>query len=59
MPISVIAALYVAENVYDYANVDADDHVNYMAHISGAAIGALAGLIYRLTNREYLERLMA
>jgi membrane associated rhomboid family serine protease len=59
VPISLIAALYVAENLYDYANVDPDDHVNYMAHISGAAIGALAGLIYRLTHREYLERLMA
>lgn len=58
VPIFVIAALYVVENIYDHMNAAADDHINYVAHISGAAIGALAGLVYRFSHREYLDRLV-
>ena len=57
VPALAIAALYILENVFDYANRDADDTINYIAHISGAAIGVALGVIYRLKYQEYLREL--
>jgi membrane associated rhomboid family serine protease len=57
VPALAIAALYILENIFDYANRDADDSINYIAHISGAAIGVAMGVIYRLRHREYLQDL--
>jgi membrane associated rhomboid family serine protease len=59
IPALAIAALYILQNLYDYSSRDVDDNVNYIAHISGAAIGITAGLIYRFRQREYLSELMA
>jgi membrane associated rhomboid family serine protease len=47
VPALAIAALYIAENVYDFIQSDPDSHINYVAHISGAAIGVIMGLLYR------------
>lgn len=55
VPALLIALLYIGENIYDYASQDANSNVNYVAHISGAAIGILLGLIYRARNAEYLR----
>jgi membrane associated rhomboid family serine protease len=55
VPALAIAALYIAENVFDYANRDPESNINYVAHISGAAIGVLLGVIYRFTHREFLR----
>lgn len=57
VPALAIAALYVGENIVDYAARDPESNVNYIAHISGAAIGAAMGIIYRLRNREFLREL--
>lgn len=57
VPSLAIAALYIVENVYDYTHLDVDSNINYMAHISGAAIGVVVGLTYRLRNRAYLDEL--
>lgn len=57
VPASVIAVLYIVENIYDYKNRHAGDMVNYVAHISGAAIGIAMGFIYRLRNHQYLDSL--
>jgi membrane associated rhomboid family serine protease len=59
VPALIIAALYIGENIYDYLNRDANSNVNYMAHISGAAIGVSMGLLYRLRHRELLRELAA
>jgi membrane associated rhomboid family serine protease len=58
VPALAIAGLYILENLYDYAHRDADDNVNYIAHISGAGIGIVAGLVYRFRHREYLNDVM-
>jgi membrane associated rhomboid family serine protease len=58
VPALAIAGLYILQNLYDYANRDVDDNINYIAHISGAGIGILMGLIYRVRHREYLNDLM-
>jgi len=57
IPALAIAAVYLAENVFDYINRDPHSNVNYVAHISGAAIGIVAGLAYRLRHREFLHEL--
>jgi membrane associated rhomboid family serine protease len=59
VPALAIAGLYIVENIFDYANREAGDNINYVAHLSGAAIGIAVGLIYRLRNREYLQDLMS
>jgi membrane associated rhomboid family serine protease len=57
VPALALAALYIGENIYDYAHRDPNSNVNYMAHISGAAIGAGMGLLYRWRKAEYLNSL--
>jgi membrane associated rhomboid family serine protease len=57
VPAMAIAALYILENIFDFTNRDPDDNINYIAHISGAAIGIAMGLIYRLRHQEYLRDL--
>jgi membrane associated rhomboid family serine protease len=58
VPALAIAALYVVENVFDYMNRDPESNINYIAHISGAALGVAAGLIYRFTHREFLREMV-
>jgi membrane associated rhomboid family serine protease len=57
IPALFIAALYIVENLVDYANRDPTSNINYIAHISGAAIGVLTGLIYRVRREEFLREL--
>jgi membrane associated rhomboid family serine protease len=57
LPVLVLAALYICTNIYDYTNLDADSHINYVAHLSGAAIGVVMGLIYRWRNSLELDSL--
>ena len=57
VPALAIAALYVAENVLDYLNRSPNSNINYVAHISGAAIGVAMGLLYRMRHREFLQEL--
>jgi len=57
VPALAIAALYIVENIYDFVHRASDSDINYMAHISGAAIGVAMGLIYRLRHSERLTAL--
>jgi membrane associated rhomboid family serine protease len=58
VPSLAIAGLYIAENVFDYANRDPDSTINYVAHISGAVIGVLLGAAYRFTHRQFLRNIL-
>jgi membrane associated rhomboid family serine protease len=58
IPALALAGLYILWNVYDYVNRDAADLVNYEAHLSGAAIGVVLGIVYRLRYREYVKDLL-
>ncbi len=58
VPALAIAALYIVENIFGFVNRDADSTVNYIAHISGAAIGVAMGTLYRLTHRDFLRGLV-
>lgn len=57
VPSLALATLYIGSNIYDYTNLDADSHINYVAHLSGAAIGVVMGLIYRWRNSLELDSL--
>lgn len=57
VPALALAALYIGENIYDYVHIDPDSHINYVAHISGAAIGAVMGILYRWGKADYLSEL--
>jgi len=58
VPALVLAGLFILQNVFDYMNVDPSDNVNYVAHISGAAIGVALGIVYRIRHREFLKDLL-
>ncbi len=58
VPALAIAGLYIAQNVFDYTYRDADDNVNYVAHISGAALGVAMGFVYRLRYPGFLKDLL-
>jgi membrane associated rhomboid family serine protease len=57
VPALALAVFYIGKNIYDYASVDADNHINYVAHLSGAAIGFMLGLVYRWRNSDELSTL--
>ena len=57
LPVLVIAAWYIGWNVYDLTHRDPDSHINYMAHVSGAATGIVLGLVYRIFATQRLENL--
>ena len=57
VPALAIAALYIGENIFDYIHTDPGSHINYVAHISGAAIGVILGLVYRTFNVSSIESL--
>ena len=57
VPALAIAGLYILENIFDYVTRDPNDNINYVAHISGAAIGIGMGLLYRYRHRAYLADL--
>jgi membrane associated rhomboid family serine protease len=57
VPALALAVFYIGKNVYEYASVDADNHINYVAHLSGAAIGFILGLVYRWRNSDQLSTL--
>ncbi len=58
VPALAIAGLYVVENIVDYLHRDPGSTINYVAHISGAVLGAALGVMYRFTHRELLRDVM-
>ena len=57
LPVLVIAAWYIGWNVYDLAHPDPTSHVDYMAHVSGAALGIATGSVVRLFAPQRLAQL--
>jgi len=55
IPSLLLAAWYIGWDIYDLTVRDPESNINYVAHVSGAATGALAGLVFRLVRRDYLE----
>lgn len=57
VPALAIAAFYIFENLVDYLHRDPASHINYVAHISGAILGVVAGFLYRGSHRQFLLEL--
>ncbi len=55
IPAALLAVWYVGWDLLSVYNEDGNGYVNYTAHISGAAIGALIGLYYVWFKRDLLE----
>ncbi len=59
VPALLLVGVYVFSDYYQFqAGAQAHTHINYMAHISGAATGAALGLLYWLMRPEYLRGLV-
>lgn len=58
VPALLLAAWYIGWDLYELNARDEDSNVNYVAHVSGAAAGALVGLFFRLLKRDYLRDLV-
>ncbi len=57
IPALLIAIWYVGWDVYEISQLDNNSYVNYVAHISGAAIGVLFGAYYLVFRRRLLEEM--
>jgi len=57
LPVLVIASWHIGWNIYELHHHDAASHINYIAHVSGAATGVVLGLAYRLFASQRLETL--
>ncbi|HSC74935.1 MAG TPA: rhomboid family intramembrane serine protease [Pseudomonadales bacterium] len=58
IPAYWFAIWYVGWDIYDARHMAPDDNTNHSAHLSGAFVGAVFGLFYRLnlTDREAREK---
>ena len=59
IPALLLAAWYVGWDIYEINRLGSHSYVNYVAHLSGAAIGAMLGIYYLVFRREQLEKLLA
>jgi membrane associated rhomboid family serine protease len=59
IPALVLAVWYVGWDIYEINRLGDNSYVNYVAHLSGAAMGAALGLYYLVFRRELLEKLLA
>jgi membrane associated rhomboid family serine protease len=59
LPVLLIAVWYVGWDAYDLLHNDGSEHINYMAHVSGAITGVVLGLLYRVFSPQRLESLSA
>lgn len=59
IPALALAAWYIGWDLYEINRQGNDSYVNYVAHLSGAAIGALLGLYYLWFRRQAIEELLA
>jgi len=57
LPVLVIAAWHIGWNIYELNHHDAASHINYIAHVSGAATGVALGVLYRLFAPQQLDQL--
>lgn len=59
LPALLLAAWYVGWDVYDLNTRGDESSINYVAHVGGAATGALIGVIFRFMRRDYLKSITA
>ncbi|TDR45001.1 membrane associated rhomboid family serine protease [Tahibacter aquaticus] len=59
LPLIVIALWYVGWDLYDHYASAGRSTINYVAHISGAATGAVLGLLFRLVHADRMRVLSA
>jgi len=57
LPVLLIALWHIGWNVYDLKHMQAGDNINYMAHVSGAALGITLGILFRLFAPRRLDEL--
>ncbi len=57
VPALLLAAWYVGWDIYELNRNDESSYINYVAHVSGAAIGALFGLYYLLFKSKLLQQI--
>jgi membrane associated rhomboid family serine protease len=57
LPVLVIASWHIGWNIYELSHNDPLSHINYMAHVSGAATGVALGIFYRMFTPQRLEQL--
>lgn len=55
VPAWLLATWYVGWNVYDLMHDKGDSHINFVAHVSGAFLGYIAGLIFFRERKEWAQ----
>ena len=58
VPALFLAAWYVGWDIYELNRNDDTSYVNYIAHISGAGIGALFGIYYLFFKSKLLKEIV-
>ncbi len=56
LPALVLAVWYVGWDVYNMNQADDVSNINYVAHVSGAGIGLLFGIYFRIMKKARIER---
>ena len=55
VPAWILALWYVGWDVYSLMHNDGSSHVNFVAHVSGAALGYLSGLVLFRKRKEWVN----
>lgn len=55
VPAWILALWYVGWDVYNLTHNDGSSHVNFVAHVSGAALGYLSGVILFRKRKEWVD----
>jgi len=59
IPAWLLATWYVGWDVYNLTHGDGSSHINLVAHVSGAALGLLAGLVFFRSRKEWVREQLA
>ncbi len=57
IPSLFLAAWFVGWDIYELNVQDPQSNINHVSHVSGAATGALIGMVFRFWKRDYLSAL--
>src|SRR5579871_777321 len=55
VPAWILALWYVGWDVYNLTHNDGSSHVNFVAHVSGAALGYLSGVVFFRKRKEWVN----
>ncbi|MCU7812206.1 MAG: rhomboid family intramembrane serine protease [Candidatus Thiodiazotropha sp. (ex Notomyrtea botanica)] len=55
VPALFLALWYIGWDIYEINAIGNDSYINYAAHVSGAGIGALFGLVYFLFRKDMIR----